>query len=674
MLQKCPTMASVGAGGRFEPSLLVSFMKAAGAMSKRIWKLRRVVGVVGIVVSTCSSGGRVGAWPTSGALPPVLAERVVVAGVAGVPADAAMVVVSVAAVSPAEAGFLVAYSCDESVPTASNVNYFADEVRANMAIVRVDAGGGICVATSALTDVLVDVHGYVPATSSIEPLAVPTRAIDTRESSIVSAGSTLHVPVAGGAPVPDSAVVNVTAVGATAPGYLAVFACDQPVPATSSVNFAAGAVVPNVVVTRLDKTGEVCVHASTDVHVVVDVMAVASTAFELLDAPVRLVDTRQSGRLPAGTELPVRVTAAADRAAVVNVAAVDPAAAGFLSIFPCGQRPATSNINYAAWGTVASGAISGLNANGELCVFTHAATDVIVDLVGYTAGPVEYVPVEPFRARDTRVGVGPRCSTIAYAPTWSLRTATAFPLTIIDTATGAQTSADVVGPSDGVVIRAFVAHNCGSIVIAWWDRTAEAIVVDRYTFDGGHSTATYQSVDDDWGRPRVVGELADGTLVHSHSRGIVAMDTQEFIVDFNTLPGNHFAGYGIGWTPDLSTMYVAPNQTTINVIDPRSGTVLWSSQTSGNDETRHLSPDSAYLLIDQWTGSSVARIVTVFGDQVDQLSVFQDSGQWRWWGKGTLIGCAYGSTYQWNLYGPVTEILPPLDGSAAAHSCGDLIT
>ena len=70
---------------------------------------------------------------------------------------------------------------------------------------------------------------------------------------------------------------------------------------------------------------------------------------------------------------------------VVNITAVGPGARGYVTAYPCGaERPNTSALNYAADVTGANEIITDLSADGELCLFTDQATDLVVDVVGYT--------------------------------------------------------------------------------------------------------------------------------------------------------------------------------------------------------------------------------------------------------------------------------------------------
>jgi alpha-tubulin suppressor-like RCC1 family protein len=213
--------------------------------------------------------------------------EVPVAGRAGVPADASSVVVNLTAVEPAAGGYLTMFPCGETVPNASNLNYVAGDVVANSVIARVGAGGRVCIYTFADTHLLVDVSGYVASPESASPLPAPARLLDTRPggSTIdgqfagnghVAAGATLELAVAGRAGVPfdaSIAVLNVTAVEPTGPGFLTVFPCGTPLPNASNLNYTAGQVVANSVVTPVGAGGRVCIYTFAESDLIVDVSA-----------------------------------------------------------------------------------------------------------------------------------------------------------------------------------------------------------------------------------------------------------------------------------------------------------------------------------------------------------------------------------------------------------------
>jgi hypothetical protein len=70
------------------------------------------------------------------------------------------------------------------------------------------------------------------------------------------------------------------------------------------------------------------------------------------------------------------------KAAAVSVTAVNPRAAGFVTVAPCGTQPLASSLNYVSGDLVTNLADTALDAGGRLCVTTSAATDLVVDLAG----------------------------------------------------------------------------------------------------------------------------------------------------------------------------------------------------------------------------------------------------------------------------------------------------
>jgi hypothetical protein len=117
----------------------------------------------------------------------------------------------------------------------------------------------------------------------------------------LESGEVLRVPVTGVAGVPEVAAgvaLNVTAVGAVQAGYLRVWPCGSPEPSTSSVNYEAGSVSPNAVVVPVDGSGEVCVVSLRAVDVVVDVAGWFESGVRAGSGELRLVDTREGGRIP----------------------------------------------------------------------------------------------------------------------------------------------------------------------------------------------------------------------------------------------------------------------------------------------------------------------------------------------------------------------------------------
>ncbi len=81
---------------------------------------------------------------------------------AGVPANAATVLLNVAVTGSSVAGFLTVWPCGEARPTASNLNYTAGGTIPNLVIVKVGVGGKVCLFASSTTHVIADLNGFYP--------------------------------------------------------------------------------------------------------------------------------------------------------------------------------------------------------------------------------------------------------------------------------------------------------------------------------------------------------------------------------------------------------------------------------------------------------------------------------------------------------------------------------
>ena len=130
----------------------------------------------------------------------------------------------------------------------------------------------------------------------------------------------------------------------------------------------------------------------------------------------------------ANTTLNVQVTRvgsapvpAGAAAVVLNVTAVDPTAAGFLTVFPEGiATPTVSNLNFLPGATVANLVTVPISSSGMVSIYNHAGnTDVVVDVEGYyTSTPLSnasglYNSLSPVRALgsiSSGVAIGPNSS------------------------------------------------------------------------------------------------------------------------------------------------------------------------------------------------------------------------------------------------------------------------
>jgi hypothetical protein len=138
--------------------------------------------------------------------------------------------------------------------------------------------------------------------------------------------------------------------------------------------------------------------AATDLLVDVNGWFAGTSTFDAL-VPARLADTRDGaatidgegvGFGPVGAEVTFAVDVAgrggvpADaRAASLNITAVDPGGAGYLTVWPCDQpQPNASNLNYRTGQTIPNAVLTQLSADGRVCIFTSAPTHLLVDVNG----------------------------------------------------------------------------------------------------------------------------------------------------------------------------------------------------------------------------------------------------------------------------------------------------
>ena len=371
-----------------------------------------------------------------------------VAGAFGVPKrDVTAVALNVTAVDPSAAGYLSVFPAGSAPPVASNLNFGPGQTVSELTEVATGAGDSVSLYSSAATDAVVDLEGYVttadPGSAGLyHALASPVRICDTRGSNpsdlvapetqcntdlatggaahLVRPGAPLPVQVTGLAGVPAAGVsavaLNVTVLGSAAPGFATVFPAAGAVPRASNVNFAAGEVVPNRVVVPVGEDGRVTVASSVPADVVVDVSgyfggASGGDQFTPEPSPVRICDTRgsnPSGLVGAATQCNTDVAPgspddplgpAASRvvsvsglaavpasagAVVANVTAVGPTAPSYLTVQPVAGPTTTSDLNPAPGGAAANLVMATLSPQGAVDVYHSAgATDLLVDVEGW---------------------------------------------------------------------------------------------------------------------------------------------------------------------------------------------------------------------------------------------------------------------------------------------------
>jgi hypothetical protein len=201
--------------------------------------------------------------------------EVQVTGDGWAPQGSQSAVINVTVTQPEAAGFLTLYPCDQAMPTASNVNYAADQTVANQAFVTLSASGTACVYTLAPAHVVLDLNAWFRVGETPELVSVvPVRVLDTRNTAKIQAGETIELPLAGAGGIGGATgfAVNTTIAEPEGPGFVTFFPCGQEMPEVSSINFtSAGQVVANHTTAVVGANGATCIFASTTTHVVVDV-------------------------------------------------------------------------------------------------------------------------------------------------------------------------------------------------------------------------------------------------------------------------------------------------------------------------------------------------------------------------------------------------------------------
>jgi hypothetical protein len=345
--------------------------------------------------------------------------EVQVAGRAGVPVDAEAVFLNVVAVSPSGPGYLTVFPCGATPPLAANVNYNTGDIAANAVFAKIGDDGKVCVYTYAETDLVIDVNGYALVGADTQSV-VPGRVLESRSGNGLitvdglfqgvgrtGAGEVREVQVTGRAGVPvnaEAVFLNVVAVDPSGPGHLTVFPCGATQPLAANVNYNTGDVAANAVFAKIGDGGKVCVYTHAETDLVIDVNGYTLVGADTTSVlPGRVFESRSGsglitvdglfqgvGRTGAGEVREVQVTGRAGvpvdaDAVLLNVVAVDPSGSGYLTVFPCGvTQPLAANVNYNTGDIAANAVFAKIGDDGKVCVYTHAETDLVIDVNGYT--------------------------------------------------------------------------------------------------------------------------------------------------------------------------------------------------------------------------------------------------------------------------------------------------
>jgi hypothetical protein len=293
--------------------------------------------------------------------------------------------------------------------------------------------------------------GVVPAAADVLPDSSaygsylpnsPQRLLDTRLNGgapVGPRGSVDVTPVTPTGVTPVAVVVNVTAVAPTSSGYLTAYP-EGTAPLASSVNFAAGRTVANLVTVKIGDGKFRVYNGFGSTHVIVDQLGVYVNTtpgargggyHPLLDGPERKLDTRSDGggQVPSGYYITVPFrnadfdSGASISAVALNVTVPNAKGSGYITLWDAAVNipPKASTLNFTAGQTVANSAIvptscqpTGSCQDAVVGFYngSSAAVDFVVDVVGFydngtIAGPIRFEPLAaPVRIVDSRTKLG----------------------------------------------------------------------------------------------------------------------------------------------------------------------------------------------------------------------------------------------------------------------------
>lgn len=194
----------------------------------------------------------------------------VTSGGGPVPSGASAVVLNVTVTQPTSSGFITVWPAAATRPTASNLNYVANETIPNLVITKLSPGGAVSFynGSAGTVQLIADASGYFTS-GTVVPGGLnsitPARLMDTRKgvghSGSVGPGQTITLQVTSGAgAVPTGAaavVLNVTVTAPTGPGFISVWPAGAARPTASNLNFVKGETIPNLVIVKLSASGAV---------------------------------------------------------------------------------------------------------------------------------------------------------------------------------------------------------------------------------------------------------------------------------------------------------------------------------------------------------------------------------------------------------------------------------
>lgn len=135
-----------------------------------------------------------------------------------------------------------------------------------------------------------------------------------------------------------------------------------------------------------------------------DAIHLNRTGSELYSSLIAQAVNQTSTRYDDREVVPIDVTDDPDAtAAVVNMTAVFPRNNGFLTAYPCNvPRPLAAQVVYRRDDIVGAGAVIPVDSNGQICVYQHTGTNIVVDVSGTFSAGSGVTSDVPNRLYDSR--------------------------------------------------------------------------------------------------------------------------------------------------------------------------------------------------------------------------------------------------------------------------------
>ena len=345
-----------------------------------------------------------------------VSQTLVVAGHAGVPANAVAITGNLTTTQSSHGGYFALTTTPTSTPSTSTLNFPTADNRANNVTMALSASGTISVVyvsiAGAFCEIVFDVTGYFTNDTSgdtYHPLA-PVRLADSRLSfglTRLQNRAPQVLPIAGHSGIPANAVAitgNVVSVGSSYGGYFALTTSPTANPGTSTLNFPKADTRANGVTMALGSGGAIAITyaglsgASSDA--VFDVTgyftADASGDSYKLMSPARLLDSRISlgvtslqNHVPKTFAVTGHAGVPSNAVAITgNLTTTQSSSGGYFALTTIATAtPSTSTLNFPTADNRANGVTIALGAGGTLSIvynsISGATSQVVLDVTGY---------------------------------------------------------------------------------------------------------------------------------------------------------------------------------------------------------------------------------------------------------------------------------------------------